>query len=428
MYQRIWSDYCSQQKEPLTRTLYLGKALRLIREQTRRSRNAVAKEANMGTSLLRHMELEPEAHSTWEKIERLAHSLGVPTEKLLQRSREEFPYNFFRQTENNRPHFEYGGISVHPYSPPISSQDDFLLLKVELRPEKSMSHCLHSEAREIACYVLDGPLTFQFGGRAHSFKGNQSFFFDGSVEHGFFNENSEKTIKFFVCLNPPSGSDSINQPEPKRSAGLNLRYRSNKKGLDLAYALEYVRRKASPVPTIPLPWPMIEKMTGVSFRELMQLQSGKTKIIPWDKLESIAHGTGIPLDEMIDVALGKTKGRLEICNALNRGHLHYEDQFGIRIYSAVRPGGGRRRFFIGQIFVKERANLRSMRRRWRYQTNAIMCVVVQDGRVLVEYGDRKKETLTTGDSVYFDANLEFIIHNLEHQESKFFLFTQPPLF
>ena len=57
-----------------------------------------------------------------------------------------------------------------------------------------------------------------------------------------------------------------------------------------------------------------------------------------------------------------------------------------------------------------------------------MCLVVQDGRILVEYGDRKKETLSTGDSVYWDANLEFIIHNLEYQESKFFLFTQPPLF
>ena len=416
MYQRIWSDYLSQQKEPLERTVYLGKALRLIREQMRRSRNAAAKEANMGTSLLRHMELGPETHSTWEKIERLAHSLGVPTEKLLERSREEFPYNFFRQTEDNRPHFEYDGISVYPYSPPISSQNDFLLLKVELRPAKSLSPCLHLGAREIACYVLDGPLTFKFGDQTCSFKGNQSFFFDGSVEHGFMNENPEKTVKFFLCLNPPNAMNTKD--------GLPLR----KKGLDLAYALEYVRRKASPLPTMPLPWPMIEKMTGVSFRELMQLQSGKTKIIPWDQLESIAHGTGISLDEMIQVATGKIKGRLEICTALTRGHLNYEDQFGIRIYSAVRPGGGRRRLFIGQIFLKERAKFQSARRRWRYQTNALMCLVVQDGRILVEYGDRKKETLSTGDSVYWDANLEFIIHNLEYQESKFFLFTKPPLF
>jgi hypothetical protein len=46
----------------------------------------------------------------------------------------------------------------------------------------------------------------------------------------------------------------------------------------------------------------------------------------------------------------------------------------------------------------------------------------------MEYGDRKKEKLSTGDSVYFDANLEFVVHNLEHQESKLLLFSHPPLF
>ena len=168
MYQKIWSDYLSQQKEPLERTLYMGRALRLIREQMRRSRSAVAKGANLGTSLLRHMELGPETHSTWEKMEQLSSSLGISTEKRLQRGREEFPYNFFRQTEDNRPHFEYDGVTVYPYSPPISSQQDFLLLKIELRPGKNMPSCLHPGSREIACYILDGPLTFKFGDESHS--------------------------------------------------------------------------------------------------------------------------------------------------------------------------------------------------------------------------------------------------------------------
>lgn len=83
---------------------------------------------------------------------------------------------------------------------------------------------------------------------------------------------------------------------------------------------------------------------------------------------------------------------------------------------------------MGQVFLNKRGMLPSLRRRWRYKTHAFLCVVVQDGRILVEYGNRKKEQLTPGDSVYLDANLEFTIHNLEHQETKLFLFTHPPLF
>jgi mannose-6-phosphate isomerase-like protein (cupin superfamily) len=417
MYQKIWSDYLSRQKEPLRRTIYLGKAFRLIRDEMRRSRNSVAEGAKIGTPLLRHMELEAEVHSTWDKIERLSASLGIPIEQLLARGREEFPYNFFIQTEDKRPHFSDEGMTAFPYSPPVASQNDFSLLKIELRAGKKLSPCLHPGAQEIACYVLDGPLAFRFGEETYLFKGNQSFFFDGAVEHGFKNENPEKTVKFFLALNPPPSTvDQKNKIPPK------------KKGLDLAYAIEYVRRKASPIPAIPLPWSMMAGMSGLSLRELMHLESGEVEIILWDKLEAIACGTGISLDEIVDVARGKIKGRMEICTALTRGELHYEDQFGIRIYSAVRPGAGRRKFFIGQVYLQKRAELRSMRRRWRYQTNAKMCAVMQDGRILIEYGNRKKETLTTGGSIYFDANLEFVIHNLERQESKFLLFTHPPLF
>lgn len=418
MYERIWHDYLSKLKDTREgRTLYVGQALRFIREEARKSRTALSAESKIGLPLLKAIETKREAYTTWENIVKLARGLNIPIEKLIQRSREEFPNNFFVQRKDGRVYLDYDGITAYPLSPPFSTQNDFLILKIHLAPQKSMNPCRHFQAKEIACYVMEGPLKFRFGNQTDEFKANQSFFFDGAVEHGFLNENPEKTVEFYLCLNPAPSGKPVPDKAPKRQ-----------EGLDLAFALEYARRKISPVPGIPLPWNMLAELTGLSLRALTHLKSGKTEIVYWDKLEALAQGTGIPLEEIVNVASGKTEGRFEICNALHRGYLDYGDQFGMRIYSAVRPGSARRRFFIGQVFLNKRLPLHSRRHRWRYKTNAFICAVVQDGRVLIEYGDRKKEIFTTGDSVYFDANLEFVVHNLEHQESKLFLFTQPPLF
>lgn len=418
MYQKIWSDYLAQFKSvPRERTLLLGQAVRLIREEKHVSRNELAEKSNIGISLLKSIETKKEAYSTWDTIGHLARALGVPIEKLLDRSREEFPYNFFVQRKDSRPRLNYEGMEIETYSPPLASQSDFTLLKARLHGKKSSGVCIHSHANEIACYVLEGPVKFRFGNQTHEFLANQSFFFDGSVEHEFINESHEKTVEFFIGVNPPA-SDKKNQVvlSPKKEM------------MDLAFTLEYVRKKASPAPRIPLPWNMLSEMTGIPVRALMHLKSGKTEIVYWNKLEALAQGTGIPLEEIMAVALGKSQGRLEVCNALHRGYLDYSDQFGMKIYSAVRPGTARRNFFIGQVFLNKRAMQPSMRKRWRYKTNAFLCAVVQDGRVLIEYGNRKKEKLTTGDSVYLDGNQEFVVHNLEHQESKLFLFSCPPLF
>lgn len=418
MYQQIWQDYLSKRTpQHEGRTLHMGQALRFIREEARETRANIGKKAEVGLSLLKAMETKKEAYSTWQKTLSLASSLDIPIEKLIQRSREEFPYNFFVQRKNARLTLEYDGVNIFPLSPPISTQSDFFIAKVHIEPRKKMSPCTHLQISEIAGYIMEGPLTLRFGNERHELKANQSFFFDGSVEHEFINDNDEKTIEFYLCLNPtPTSITAKEKPQP------------HSKDLDLAFALEYVRKKVSPAPSIPLPWNMLSEMTGLSMRALTHLKSGKTEIVYWDKLEAISQGTGIPLEEIIAVASGKSDGRIEICTALYRGYLDYSDQFGIKIYSAARPGTARRKFFIGQIFLDKRSVRHALRRRWRYKTNAFACLIVQDGRILMEYGDRKKETLTTGDSVYFDANLEFRIHNLEHQTSKVFMFSTPPLF
>lgn len=419
MYQRIWRDYLSRIKSvPLERTLYLGQAMRFIREENRMTRTSVAQEANIGLSLLKSMESKKETYTTWENVTNLARALNVPLESFTERAREEFPGNFYLQRKEGGLRMDYDGITICPLSPPLSTQNDFLMLRIRLDPNRSMAPCTHPRAHEIACYVTEGPLKFSFGSKTYELKANQSFFFDGFVQHGFFNENDTKAIEFFLCVNPPPAEKET--AEGKAS--------TRKEGLDLAFALEYVRRKASPVSNIPLPWNMLSEMTQIPLRALMHLKSGKTEIVYWDKLEALAQGTGIPLKEIVDVALGKIDGRFEICSALYRGYLDYGDQFGMRIYSAVRPGTGQRKFFIGQVLLNKRGALRSVRSRWRYQTNAFMCAVVQDGRIFMEYGKQKKETLEPGDSVYFNADVEFVVHNLEHQDSRLFLFTQPPLF
>lgn len=419
MYQKIWTDYLSKLKgTPIGRTLYLGKAVRFIREENRKTRSSVSQEAKVSLPLLKAIETKQEAYSTWDNTVKLSQALHISVEKLIQRSREEFPNNFFIQRKDSALHLDYDGLAVYVLSPPVSTQSDFLFLKIHLRPGAKMGPCLHPLAKEIACYVAEGPLKFKFGKQEHELKANQSMFFDGAVEHTFMNESEEKTIEFCLCINPPPAEGK--QPENTMTAPA--------KGLDLAHALEYIRQKTSPAPSIPLPWNMLSEMTGIPLRALMHLKSGKTEIVYWDKLEALAQGTGIPLDEIINVALGKTEGRLEICSALYRGHLDYGDQFGIKLYSGVRPGTARRKFFIGQVFLNKRTTQPSIRRKWRYKTNAFLAGIVQDGRVLIEYGTRKKEKLTNGDSFYLDGNLEFVIHNLEHQESKLFLFSQPPLF
>ncbi len=419
MYQQIWTDYLSRitKGTPTARTLHVGQALRFLRKEGHISRDAVSTAAGMGLTRLKDMETEKEAYNSWDNIQNLATALRIPTEKLIKRSREEFPHNFFVTRKDMGVRLDYDGCSIYPLSPPITSQSDFLIVKVNLQPKKNIWPLLHPEAKEIAGYVLEGYLKIQFGNQTYTLQPNQSFYFDGTVPHGFFNESEQKNVEFFLCINPP----------PRENPTPNL-LQNRKEGLDLAYALDYVRRKASPIPSMPLPWNMLSKMTGIPIRHLMHLSSGKTEIVYWDKLEALAQGTGIPLEEIMDIATGKNQGRFEICNYLYRGTTDFEDSFGMKIFSAARLGTARRQFSIGQVFLYKRRSPEKPRKKWHFKTNAFMCAVLQDGEYFIEYGKRKKEKLETGDAVYFDANEEFSISNQIPQESKFLLFSHPPLF
>ncbi|MFA6601055.1 MAG: XRE family transcriptional regulator [Candidatus Omnitrophota bacterium] len=186
-------------------------------------------------------------------------------------------------------------------------------------------------------------------------------------------------------------------------------------------ALRALLAEKSDVPGSPLSVGWLSKRTGLSVPYLSNVLSGKIKDPPSARLIKIADGIGISYPEFALRAMGEFEGTFFKTGFAQRGFIDYS-QHGFTIQSLSPPGTSQRDFFLGILTIKPLRELK----RWKFQTNSMIAVYVQQGTLEIMYGE-KKHRLHANESAYFDGAIPHRFKNVDTFEARVFLATRPPI-
>jgi len=171
----------------------------------------------------------------------------------------------------------------------------------------------------------------------------------------------------------------------------------------------------------PLSVGWLAKRTGLSIPYLSNVLSGKIKDPPSARLIRIAEGFGISYPEFSMRAMSEFAGIFFKTGFAQRGFMDY-GQHGFTIQSLSPPGTSSRDFFLGIMTIKPLQELK----RWKFQTNSMIAIYVQQGTLEIMYGG-KKHRLHANESAYFDGSVPHRFKNVDTFEAKLFLATRPPI-
>lgn len=424
MYRNLKQDYLAKYQDlPTSRPVLLGDAIKLIRRQAGLTVQDLATRSQLAIELIRSIEARKEVNTSWDSFQKIAMACNVEPEQAADLALEVSDSQCF-MVRKDRPHMiEYDGYKVWFYSPPIYSPSDFVLMKFWLAPGKKTPEGLLI-ADQISGYVTDGQLTIQSNNESHKIKGNQGFNFESTAPHVFINESPDTSLEFFLLF---KASSLARKEDVTRLSHVDKRDRDTPT-LDMARILHYIRLKMSPTPNIALPWNILADLTNIKQATFSHLSGGLTELVPFEKLQSLSKASNVAFSDLIALGMGKDLFNLEICNSMHRGLFDFKGLYGASFYSASKPGTANRPFFLGQVTFQKKEMSKRMRIKWKHQSQSMIAFIVQDGTLMLEYGSKRKERLNRGDSVYLDASTPIILHNLEHQESKAYIFSNPPLF
>lgn len=171
----------------------------------------------------------------------------------------------------------------------------------------------------------------------------------------------------------------------------------------------------------PLSVGWLSKRAGFSIPYLSNILSGKIKDPPSEKLIKMAEAFGISFPELSTRAMSEFIGTFFKTGFAQRGFIDYS-QHGFTIQSLSPPGTSSRDFFLGIMTIKPLHELK----RWKFQTNSMIAIYVQQGTLEIMYGG-KKIRLVANESAYFDGSIPHRFKNVDTFEAKIFIATRPPI-
>ncbi len=186
-------------------------------------------------------------------------------------------------------------------------------------------------------------------------------------------------------------------------------------------AMRVLLTEKSDTPGSPLSVGWLSKRTGLSIPYLSNVLSGKIKDPPSERLIKIAEGFGTSYPELAIRAMAEYPGTFFKTGFAQRGFIDYS-QHGFTIQSLSPPGTSSRDFFLGIMTIRPLQELK----RWKFQTNCMIAVYVQQGTLEIMYGG-KKHRLHANESAYFDGSIPHRFKNVDTFEAKIFLATRPPI-
>lgn len=419
MYQNLFKSYQdSYRNVPINRNIPIGDAIKALRRQRGLTAKDLAGKSNLTLELIKSIEVRGNVNTSWTAFTSVAKAFEIQPVTLLNLAREMDDSLFFVLHKDHRPTIQFKGYKALFYTPSVCTLADFFLIKLIIEPACStVAGFLKNEP--VLGFVTDGEIAIQSKTNSKKIKANQSFTLQSNEEHTYLNTSNSMAAEVFLIISTVALSARHETLEPASNA-------SDKLNMDAI--LDYVRSEMSPSPDIKLPSNIVSNLTGISPATLSHIAAGRTELVSFQKLEALSNLCGAPIETLLAIGQNNPITSIDVCNALHRGIIDYRDQFGISIYSASKIGDARKPFFMGQITFQKKEMNTKLRKKWHFRSQAMMALVVQDGSIFIECGEKRKEKLTRGDSIYLDASLDVLIQNLDHQDSKAYIFSNPPVF
>lgn len=409
------------------RRLNIGAALRQLKAANRIPLTHLIKQSGLNRNSLNAMMQLGEINTTRERLLKIVEQLKVPVDEFIRVAREAAHYNFYHVKKDAAHRFKYRTHDVEVFSPPQFSRKDFIWCLVSLYPGKAINDLIHQTMDQVAGFVTNGHLKLQYGDKCYTIHTNQCFFFDPKIPHAFINEaGGLGTTEFYLVyqLRPES---IVKEARGRKSSPVPI---------STAVLIEQIRKELSSDPDRPLPMSALAALSGIRLDALTHLRYRKTKIIPFEKIDLLANLTDYSFENIIQKTENRYQGRVQVFTDQDKALVDLSLRHGIFITNHSGIGVGKRKFSISDVtFEPWKEGL--PRKEWKYQGVGFIGLSVERGLIGVQYGQQPLITLTWGEKLYFNANVEIKISNLlshekanelgESSEPKIMLFSLPPV-
>lgn len=139
-----------------------------------------------------------------DKLVKIADALGVSFGELATRAMGAYDGNFFVTGFGQRGYIEYSqhGFAIQSLSPPGTSERDFFMGIMTIKPFKELKKWKFRENSMICLFVESGTLELTYGNRVRRIHSNESVYFDGGIPHKIKNIDSIEA-RLILVTRPP---------------------------------------------------------------------------------------------------------------------------------------------------------------------------------------------------------------------------------
>ncbi len=301
---------------------------------------------------------------------------------------------------------------------------------IRISPSQKIADCIHTHMHEVACFVVNGHLKFQYGDHEYAIPANEVFFFDPRVPHSFINEEALSTTDFFIAYHT----------NPKLKPAKQKGRKANPTSFNMALLVNTIREELSPTPDDLISCNALSQLSGVDYNAIAHLLYRNPKDLLLEKIDALCAQTRLPFDALIQKSQNKYKGWIKIYTEEAKTILDYRFYHGMSVATHTGLGTGLRSFGIADLYFEPPAKNEEKRVSWQFTDSCFLGIRVEKGVLGVQYGKQPEVKLSWGDTLYVNAAIPVSFYNpltfqeaeklkelKQSAETRITLFSHPPL-
>lgn len=182
---------------------HLGRRIRELRRQQKRSLVQLSEASETSVAMLSHIE-RGQTQPSLKTLDRVRQALGVPMTSLFPHTeQDEEPSQNTTVRLENREHLEFPHIGLTKQKLSPSDDSDLEVLLLVLEPGGSSGREPWARVGEKAGLVLKGSMQLDVAGEVFELSAGDSFQFDSSKPHRFANTGPERSEIVWIIKSSP---------------------------------------------------------------------------------------------------------------------------------------------------------------------------------------------------------------------------------
>jgi len=435
MYKEIFESYKQEFHDfPKARRPRVGSVIKTIRIDKGIRQMDFAQRVQINESTLKNIENDHQQATSVENLTRCARALGVSLEELILMGREWDEANYFALKRSPPPKIEgirirkrapiewhetvrirFKDFDLTPISAPINTRKDFFCARIVLPPKRLIEKLILGTHNLVIGFLGEGfNVKIAYGEKEYSLTSGQAFALDGFFPHSISNDDEDHAATIYLITKLPNYSKGRLSYQP---AGKQL------DKMNIAQGLEHIREFYSDRPDRPLSIQHLADLTDFldyqQIHKIIRLKKDSSTVY-WEKIEDILGGTGVAIEDFLEWCYNRLPQPFHLATAATRANTRYLTE-GVRIYHATPPDT-KNRFLCGEIFVEGKRE-----KSWKRKDSVMCALYLEQGELEITVGGKLRSPLplASGESIYFDGSMGYILRNPGEAQAKGFFASSP---